>query len=82
MKRGGRIAILGSEEAAGSGSAGGRLDGMVESSMNAKEIRQSEREVYDKLQAAEREEEATNVRYSSRDVLNAMNEAIGNECPG
>lgn len=47
--------------------------------MNEHENRQLENEVYDKLRAAEREAEATNVRYSSRDVLNAMNEAIGEE---
>lgn len=37
---------------------------------------QFEREVYFKLQSAEREEELTDKRYSSKEVLQAMQEAI------
>ncbi len=54
---------------------------MVVLSMEAFENLQFESEVYCKLQAAEREAQLTDQRYSSRDVLNAMKEAIGGE-PG
>lgn len=52
---------------------------MVVLSMEAYENLQFESEVYFKLQAAEREAETTNTRYSSKDVLKAMKEAIGEE---
>ena len=52
---------------------------MVVLSMEAYENLQFESEVYFKLQEAEREAEATDTRYSSKDVLNAMREAIGGE---
>lgn len=50
---------------------------MVVLSMEAFENLQFESEVYFKLQAAEKESELTNTRYSSKDVLKAMREAIG-----
>ena len=52
---------------------------MVVLSMEAYENLQFESEVYFKLQAAELEAETTNTRYSSKDVLKAMKEAIGEE---
>ena len=48
-------------------------------SMEAFESLQFESEVYSKLQAAEREAELTGERYSSKEVLQAMREAIGGE---
>lgn len=50
---------------------------MVVMSMEAFENLQFESEVYFKLQEAEREAELTDQRYSSKDVLKAMREAIG-----
>jgi prevent-host-death family protein len=50
---------------------------MVVLSMESFENFQFESEVYFKLQAAEKEAELTNTRYSSKDVLKAMQEAIG-----
>lgn len=47
---------------------------MVVLSMNAYENLQFESEVYFKLQAAEREAELTDKRYSSKEVLKAMKE--------
>ena len=52
---------------------------MVVLSMEAFESLQFESEVYFKLQAAEREADLTNKRYSSKEVLQAMREAIGGE---
>ena len=52
---------------------------MVVLSMEAFENLQFESEVYFKLQEAEREAELTEQRYSSKDVLNALNAAIGGE---
>ena len=52
---------------------------MVVLSMEAFENLQFESEVYFKLKEAEREAELTAQRYSSRDVLKAMREAIGGE---
>ncbi len=52
---------------------------MVVMSMEAFESLQFESEVYFKLQAAEREAELTNQRYSSKEVLQALKEAIGGE---
>ncbi len=52
---------------------------MVVLSMEAFEALQFESEVYFKLQAAEREAELTDKRYSSKEVLQAMREAIGGE---
>lgn len=52
---------------------------MVVLSMEAYENLQLESEVYFKLQEAEREAELTDKRYSSREVLAAMREAIGGE---
>ena len=49
---------------------------MVVLSMEAFEQLQFESEVYFKLQAAEREAEESNIRYSGRDVLAAMKAAI------
>ena len=49
---------------------------MVVLSMEAFENLQFESEVYTKLQAAEREAELTDCRYSSKDVLKAMRDAI------
>ena len=50
---------------------------MVVLSMEAFENLQFESEVYFKLQAAEREAELSSERYSSKDVLKAMKDAIG-----
>ncbi len=50
---------------------------MVVLSMEAYENLHFESEVYFKLQEAEREAEMTDVRFSSRDALKAMREAIG-----
>ena len=50
---------------------------MVVMSMEAFQNMQFESEVYFKLLEAEREAEHTNKRYSSKDVLKAMREAIG-----
>ena len=50
---------------------------MVVLSMEAYENLHFESEVYFKLQEAEREAEATDVRFSSRDAMKAMREAIG-----
>ncbi len=50
---------------------------MVVLSMEAYESLQFESEVYTKLQEAEREAELTHTRYSSKDILKAMREAIG-----
>ncbi len=52
---------------------------MVVLSMEAYESLQFESEVYFKLQAAEREAELTDKRYSSKEVLQAMRETIGGE---
>ena len=52
---------------------------MVVMSMEAFESLQFESEVYFKLQAAEREAELTNQRDSSKEVLQALKEAIGGE---
>ncbi len=52
---------------------------MVVLSMEAFENMQFESEIYTKLQAAEQEARLTNTRYSSKDVLKAMQEAIGGE---
>ena len=52
---------------------------MVVMSMEAFESLQFESEVYFKLQAAEREAELTDQRYSSKEVLQAMREAIGGD---
>jgi prevent-host-death family protein len=50
---------------------------MVVLSMEAFQNMQFESEVYYKLLEAEREAEHTNKRYSSKEVLKAMKEAIG-----
>ena len=50
---------------------------MVVLSMEAFENLQFESEIYFKLQAAEREAELSSERYSSKDVLKAMKDAIG-----
>jgi len=50
---------------------------MVVLSMEAFQNMQFESEVYFKLLEAEREAEYTDTRYSSKDVLNAMKEALG-----
>ena len=50
---------------------------MAVMSMEACENLQFESQVYFKLQEAEREAELTNQRYSSKDVLRAMKDAIG-----
>lgn len=50
---------------------------MVVLSMEAYENLQFESEIYFKLKEAEREAELTETRYSSKDVLKAMREAIG-----
>jgi len=50
---------------------------MVVMSMEAFQNMQFESEVYFKLLEAEREAEHTDKRYSSKDVLKAMKEAIG-----
>ncbi len=52
---------------------------MVVLSMEAYENLQLESEIYSKLQEAEREAELTEERYSSKDILKAMREAIGGE---
>ena len=52
---------------------------MVVLSMEAYENLQLESEIYTKLQAAEREAELSDTRYSSKDVLNAMRGAIEGE---
>ena len=52
---------------------------MVVLSMEAFESLQFESEVYFKLQAAEREAELTDKRYSSKEVLQAMRKTIGGE---
>ena len=52
---------------------------MVVMSMEAFESLQFESEIYFKLQAAEQEAELTDQRYSSKEVLQAMREAIGGE---
>lgn len=52
---------------------------MVVLSMDAFENLQFESEVYYKLQAAEREAKMTDQRYTSKDVLKAMREAIGDD---
>ena len=52
---------------------------MVLLSMEAFESLRFESEIYFKLQAAEREAESTNKRYSSKEVLKAVREAIGNQ---
>lgn len=52
---------------------------MVVLSMEAYENLQFDSEVYSKLQAAEREAEMTDKRYSSKEVLKSMKEAIGGE---
>ena len=52
---------------------------MVVLSMEAYENLQFESEVYFKLREAEKEAELTNTRYSSKEVLKAMNDAIGGE---
>lgn len=49
---------------------------IVVMSLEAYENMQFESEVYSKLQAAEREEEFTDKRFSSQDVLEAMKKAI------
>ena len=50
---------------------------MVVLSMEAFQNMQFESEVYFKLQEAEREAAHTNKRYSSKEVLKAMKDAIG-----
>ena len=50
---------------------------MVVRSMEAFENLQFESEIYFKLQAAERKAELSSERYSSKDVLKAMKDAIG-----
>ena len=52
---------------------------MVVLSMEAYENLQFDSEVYFKLQEAEREAELSNIRYSSKDVLKAMRDAIEGE---
>ena len=52
---------------------------MVVMSMEAYENLQFDSEVYFKLREAEREAELTNKRYSSKEVLKAMKDAIGGE---
>ena len=52
---------------------------MVVMSMSAFEKLHFESEVYFKLQEAEREAAHSNIRYSSKDVLKAMREAIEGE---
>lgn len=52
---------------------------MVVMSMEAFENLQFESEVYFKLQEAEREAEFTSKRYSSKEVLKAMKDAMGGE---
>lgn len=50
---------------------------MVVLSMEAYENLQFESEVFFKLQTAEKEAELSDTRYSSKDVLKAMRDAIG-----
>ncbi len=50
---------------------------MVVLSMDAFEKLQLDSEIYGKLKDAEREAAATDTRYSSKDVLKAMRDAIG-----
>ena len=50
---------------------------MVVLSMEAYENLQFDSEIYFKLKEAEREAELTDKRYSSKEVLKAMREAIG-----
>lgn len=50
---------------------------MVVLSMDAFERLQLDSEIYGKLKDAEREAAATDTRYSSKDVLKAMRDAIG-----
>ena len=52
---------------------------MVVMSMEAFESLQFDSEVYSKLQAAEREADLTDKRYSSKEVLQAMRDAMGGE---
>ncbi|MEY8231600.1 type II toxin-antitoxin system Phd/YefM family antitoxin [Oscillospiraceae bacterium 50-16] len=52
---------------------------MVVLSMEAFEALHFDSEVYFKLQEAEREAELTSIRFSSKEVLTAMREAIGTE---
>jgi prevent-host-death family protein len=52
---------------------------MVVLSMEAFENLQFESEVFFKLQEAEREAELTSKRYSSKEVLKAMRDALGGE---
>lgn len=52
---------------------------MVVLSMDAFENLQFESEVYFKLQEAEREAKLTDKRYSSKEVLKTMRDAIGGE---
>ena len=52
---------------------------MVVMSMEAFENLQFESEVYLKLREAEREAELTNKRYSSKEVLQALKDAIGGD---
>ena len=52
---------------------------MVVLSMEAFESLQFDSEVYSKLREAEREAELTDRRYSAKEVLKAMREAIGGE---
>ena len=52
---------------------------MVVLSMEAYENLQFDSEVYFKLKEAEREAELTDTRYSSKDVLKAMRDAIGGD---
>lgn len=52
---------------------------MVVLSMEAYEALRLDSEIYFKLQEAEREAELTDKRYSSKEVLKAMREAIGGE---
>ena len=52
---------------------------MVVMSMEAFESLQFESEVYLKLREAEREAELTNKRYSSKEVLKALKDAIGGD---
>ena len=54
-----------------------RLRGYGVLSMEAVENLQFESEIYFKLQAAERKAELSSERYSSKDVLKAMKDAIG-----
>ena len=55
---------------------------MVVLSMEAYENLQFESEVYFKLREAEQEAEMTDKRYSSKDVLKAMRDAVGGDEPG